>query len=257
MIQAKTVGSVFTFFLVLICFSGPKYNCIGYEKDPSVPCSTEQHILNQNPLSQDNPDNWCHECPMELFTFDATLRQIYIVLVGIVILLTLPSIVFLKEGKKVKEHFQSKIQNIWVALTQRSLWQIVLFALVFVISYSVENPSDGLMYMALLHVSPIDSTIVGIIDLLVTIVVLYLYMRFGLKVSRRKLLLGIVLLSIFFDLITLVPVYNVTRSKAIYYIIELPAGIFTAIPMVIILNAVNGTAEPGQETTVHSLIMSW
>ena len=60
-----------------------------------------------------------------------------------------------------------------MALTQRSLWQIVLFALVFVISYSVENPSDGLMYMALLHVSPIDNTIVGIITLLISMIFLY------------------------------------------------------------------------------------
>lgn len=257
MIQAKTVGSVFTFFLVLICFSGPKYNCIGYEKDPSVPCSTEQHVLNQNPLSQDNPDNWCHECPKEFFPFDATLREIYIILVGIVILLTLPSIVFLKEGEKVRGHFQSKIKDIWVALTKRSLWQIILFALVFVISMDVENPSEQLFYKALLHVTPIDITIVGFISTLIALIFLYLYMRFGLKVSRRKILLGIILLSIICDLLTLVPVYNVTRSKAIYYIIELPIELFNAIPMVVILNAVNGSAEPGQETTVHSLILSW
>ena len=256
-LQAKYVGSVLTLIVVLICFSGPVHTCIGYEKDPLVPCSTEQHILNQNPLSQDNPDNWCHECPTELFTFDASLQQTYAGLVGIIILLTLPSIVFLKEGEKVKGHFQSKIKNIWVALTRRSLWQMVLFALVFVLSVSLENPSQQLMYLALIHISATDTAIVTIIGTLVGLIFLYLYMRFGLKVSRRKFLLGFVLLATIFDLIKLVPVYNITRSKAIYYIIELPNILYKAIPTVIILNAVNGTAEPGQETTVHSLFMSW
>ena len=255
--QAKYVGIFLTFIVVLICFSGPLYTCAGYEKDPSVPCSTEQHILNQNSLSQDDPDNWCHECPTALFTFQLSLRQSYVGLVGIILLLTLPSIVFLKEGKKVKGHFQSKIKNIWVALTQRSLWQIVLFTLVFLISFLVKNPSESLMFQSLLRVSATDSTTVRIISALVAILFLYLYMRFGLKVSRRKFLLGVILLAIIFDLIKLVPVYNVTRSKAIYYFIELPSFLYIVIPTVIILNAVNGTIEPGQETTVHALIMSW
>lgn len=56
-LQAKYVGTFLTLIVVMICFSGPLYTCIGYEKDPSVPCSTEQHILNQNPLSQNDPDN--------------------------------------------------------------------------------------------------------------------------------------------------------------------------------------------------------
>lgn len=144
-----------------------------------------------------------------------------------------------------------------MALTQRSLWQIVLFTLVFTISGSIENPSQQLMYISLLHVSATNSTIVNIISILVAIVFIYLYMRFGLKVSRRKFLLGVILLEIIFDFIKLIPVYNVTRSKAIYYIIELPSDLYIVIPMVIILNAVNGTIEPGQETTVHALIMSW
>ena len=258
-LQAKYVGTFLALIVALICFSGPLYTpaCIGYEKDPSVPCSTEQHILNQNPLSQNDPDDWCHECPTALFTFQLSLQQTYAGLVGIILLLTLPSILFLKEGKKVTGHFQSKIKNIWVALTQRSLWQIVLFALVYVITTSVENPSERLMYISLLHVSASESAIIAIISTLVAIVFIYLYMRFGLKVSRRKFLLGVILLVIIFDLIKLVPVYNVTRSKAIYYFIELPSFLYIVIPTVIILNAVNGTIEPGQETTVHALISSW
>jgi len=257
-LQAKYVGTFLALIVALICFSGPLYTpaCIGYEKDPSVPCSTEQHILNQNSLSQDNPDNWCHECPTALFTFDASLRQMYVGFVGIILLLTLPSILFLKEGKKVTGHFQSKIKNTWMALTQRSLWQMVLFTLVFTISFMVKNPSEDLMYISLLQVSATDSTIVRIIAILVAIVFIYLYMRFGLKVSRRKFLLGVILLVIIFDLIKLVPVYNVNRSQAIYYFIEAPSDLYIVIPMVIVLNAVNGTIEPGQETTVHALIMS-
>ena len=255
MIQAKTVGTFITQFVIMICFSGPLYTCPGYEKDPSVPCSTEQHILNQNPLSKNDPDNWCYECPTAWFTFDGSLRQVYAGLVGVVILLTLPSIVFLKEGKKVKGNFQSKIKNIWMALTQRSLWQIVLFTMVFTITTRVDNPSDRLMYMALLHVSASETTIGLLLTSMVSIASLYLYMRFGLKVSRRKLFLGIILLQTIFDLIRLVPVYNVTRSKAIFYFIKLPDGTVTVISMVIILNAVNGVVEPGQETTVHALLM--
>ena len=38
---------------------------------------------------------------------------------------------------------------------------------------------------------------------------------------------------------------------------ELPGGITDLIPMLIILNAINGIIEPGQETTVHAVIMSW
>ena len=52
-------------------------------------------------------------------------------------------------------------------------------------------------------------------------------------------------------------VYNVTRSKALFYILQLPGGIQIFIPTLIILNSINGIVEPGQETTVHALIMSW
>ena len=98
MLQVSYVGVFLSQIVVLLCFSDPTYTCIGYEKDPSVPCTTVKDILSQNPLSQDDPDNWCYKCT-SLFTFDASLRQVYACIVGIVILLTLPSIVFLKKGE--------------------------------------------------------------------------------------------------------------------------------------------------------------
>ena len=47
-------------------------------------------------------------------------------------------------------------------------------------------------------------------------------------------------------------VFNVTRSKAIYYIMHLLDGIGDFIPFLIVINAINGIIEPGQETTVHA-----
>merc|ERR1711865_1009007 len=147
--------------------------------------------------------------------------------------------------------------SIWVALTRRSLWQIILFTLVFQILTNIGNPAEELLAMALMDISVRDQQISGIIQALVAIVCVYLYMKFFLKSSRRKLLIAVILMSLIFEWLKLLPVYNVTRNKAIYYIMHLPDALLSdLIPMLIILNAINGIIEPGQETTVHALMIS-
>ena len=128
--------------------------------------------------------------------------------------LIVPSLVFLKEGKKVKGHFQTKIRSIWVALTRRSLWQMILFTLLFFIMITIENPAEALMTEALMDISARDQQINGIISGLVGIVCVYLYMKFFLKSSRRKLLIAVQLTSVIFELLKLLPGKYISSSSS-------------------------------------------
>ena len=208
MVQTEAVASLLAVFFMLVVVSSPLYACkgTGYEQDPSTSCSTDAAITNQNPLSQTDPDNWCHNaCPAAWYSFNPSFALMYGSLVVFLCVLVVPSLVFLKEGKKVKGNFQTKIKSIWVALTRRSLWQMILFTLVFHIMTNVSNPSGGLMDMALMDVNAPNIQIASIIVTSVGIVSIYLYMKFFLKSSRRKLLIAVILLDIVFLLIKLLP----------------------------------------------------
>ena len=206
MVQIEAVTSLLGNFTLLVAFSGPLYTCTGYEQDPSTACSTDAQITSQNPLSQTDPDNWCHDaCPAAWSSFNPSLTIMYASLVVLVCVLTAPSLVFLKEGKKVKGHFQTKIKSIWVALTRRSLWQIILFTLVFNILTNIKNPAEDLMTQTLMDIEPQTRQIADIIHLVVAIVCIYLYMKFFLKSSRRKLLIVYLLLLVIIELIKLLP----------------------------------------------------
>ena len=207
MIQIEVISTLLAAFVLLVVFSSPLYACTaGYEQDPSTSCSTDAQITNQNPLSQTDPDNWCHDkCPAAWYSFNPPLTLMYASLVVFLCVLIVPSLVFLKEGKKVKGNIQTKIKSLWVALTRRSLWQMILFTLVFHIMTNVSNPSGGLMDMALMDVNAPNIQIASIIVTSVGIVSIYLYMKFFLKSSRRKLLIAVILLDIVFLLIKLLP----------------------------------------------------
>ena len=209
MTQIEAVAGLFSVFFMFVVVSSPLYACkgTGYEQDPSTSCSTDAAITNQNPLSQTDPDNWCHNaCPAAWYSFNPSFALMYGSLVVFLCVLIVPSLVFLKEGKKIKGHFQTKIKSIWVALTRRSLWQMMLFTLVFFIMTNISNPAEDFMAVALMGVEPTDMQICGIIQVVVAIVCIYLYMKFLLKSSRRKLLIAyIILLQVIFELIKLLP----------------------------------------------------
>jgi hypothetical protein len=134
MIQTELAAGLLAIFGMLVVVSSPLYACggAGYEQDPSTSCSTDAAITNQNPLSETDPDNWCHDaCPAAWYSFNPLFALMYGSLVVFLCVLIVPSLVFLKEGKKVKGNFQTKIKSIWVALTRRSLWQMISFTLVF------------------------------------------------------------------------------------------------------------------------------
>ena len=214
MIQTSAVTDVLGNFTLVVVFAFPEFNCMGYEQDPSTSCTTDAQIMNQNPLSQTDPDNWCHECPAAWFSFNPSFALMYGSLVVFLCVLTTPSLVFLKEGKKVKGHFQTKIKSIWVALTRRSLWQIILFTLVFNILTNIKNPAEDLMTQTLMDIEPQTRQIADIIHLVVAIVCIYLYMKFFLKSSRRKLLIAYILLEVIFELIKLLPGKYISLSSS-------------------------------------------
>ena len=74
--SVNKLGQIFINIIILFGFSGPMMNCVGYELNPDVPCSTNIAITKRvDPdLYQSNPNGWCYEkCHQATFDWDLSI----------------------------------------------------------------------------------------------------------------------------------------------------------------------------------------
>jgi len=232
------------------------YTCFGYEEDSSVSCTDNKSIMAENPLSKSDPDNWCHTCPSAPVKYDVSLTAFYIILF-VILLLGIPFLFFLNEEKKVKENVKERIGKLWQALNNRSHWQMILFTLVFQTLTTVGNPAYGYIGPALLGFDNLILYISGIIQVVVFLLLLVLFNKFGLGYSRRKVMIAYIMVEIIFThLFDLLMIYDVTHSMWFYLFQQAPDIALEYFPFLMIYTSINNIAESGLETTVHALFTS-
>ena len=74
--SVNKLGQIFINIIILFGFSGPMMNCVGYEPNPDVPCSTNIAVTKRvDPdLYQSNPNGWCYEmCHQATFEWDLSI----------------------------------------------------------------------------------------------------------------------------------------------------------------------------------------
>ena len=73
------LGQIWINVLILFGFSGPEMNCVGYEPDPGVPCSTNIYVTKRvdTELLRNNPYGWCYEkCEQATFDWDLSIPYV-------------------------------------------------------------------------------------------------------------------------------------------------------------------------------------
>jgi hypothetical protein len=73
------LGQIAINVLILFGFSGPEMNCVGYEPDPGVPCSTNIYVTKRvdTELLRNNPYGWCYEkCEQATFDWDLSIPYV-------------------------------------------------------------------------------------------------------------------------------------------------------------------------------------
>jgi hypothetical protein len=74
------LGQIFINIFILFGFSGPIMNCVGFEPDPDIPCTTNIYVTQRvDPeLYQNNPNGWCYEkCHQATFDWDFGIPYVH------------------------------------------------------------------------------------------------------------------------------------------------------------------------------------
>ena len=151
------LGQIAINVLLLLGFSGPEMNCVGYEPDPDVPCTTNIYVTKRvDPdLYQSNPYGWCYEtCHQATFDWDLSIPLVFVFILSdsllslfvltqhvhvhtnhcsefalsicFVIAASIPLYLRLKEDKVAAEPRGEFLRKFWSQIQRRACWQIVL-----------------------------------------------------------------------------------------------------------------------------------
>ncbi|RLN53992.1 hypothetical protein BBP00_00009103 [Phytophthora kernoviae] len=189
------------------------------------------------------------------FDFSLTFPQ----LMTIVACITAPIIpitwFFIKEEKQVRIPFKVYLDDLWVQLQKRAVYQVIFyqfFQSVFSsISYTASSPVQSYM----VGVTPINNTISEIISNVLFMVGIMVTSKWGLDWSWRKMILFTGIFVIIFDgFTTFLTIWNVFRSQWFWLglpmAVQLPYGVGWMIAMFVIVEL----SGVGNEGAIYGLI---
>jgi len=122
------LGQIFINVIILLGFSGPETNCVGFESDPDVPCTTNISTVKRvDPeLYASNLTGWCYEkCHQATFDWDMTISE-FAISICFVIAASIPLYLRLKEDKVKAEPRGEFLMKFWYQIKRRACWQIIL-----------------------------------------------------------------------------------------------------------------------------------
>lgn len=185
------LGQIAINVLILFGFSGPMMNCPGFEPNPNAACTYNQAVLNRvdKKLLASNPYGWCHElCSGATFGFDITIPE-FAISICLVIVLSTPLYLRLKEEKVDAEPKGEFIRKFWSQLQRRAAWQVILYGMISHITFGVMNAAKMPANYVWLDLHTFQHQLMVIFEKIVFFVGLNVVRKYALNVSWRKLVL--------------------------------------------------------------------
>ena len=146
--SVNKLGQIAINVLILFGFSGPKMNCVGYQPDPAIPCTSKIQITKRvdMDLYQRNPNGWCYEkCHQATFDWDLSIPE-FAISICFVIAASLPLYLRLKEDKVAPTRKKEFLMNFWSQIKRKACWQIILYGMISHITFGVMNGELTLGY---------------------------------------------------------------------------------------------------------------
>jgi len=189
--SVNKLGQIAINVLILLGFSGPLMNCVGYELDPDVPCTTDIAVtqrVNQE-LYKDNPQTWCYEkCHQATFDWDLTIPE-FAISICFVIAASIPLYLRLKEDKVKAEPTGAFLKKFWSQIQRKACWQIILYGMISQITFGVMNAAKMPANYVWLDLHTAQHQIMIIFEKVMFFIGLNLVRRYALNVSWRKMVL--------------------------------------------------------------------
>lgn len=115
----RSIGRIAINLVIIFAFSGPAVNCPGFQKDETIPCTTEEAITSRNELFEEDPEGWCYQvCPSADFSFGLSVPQ-FAWIIAAINLISMPSYFWLHEDSKTKEKVSSVLTSFWTVMQRR------------------------------------------------------------------------------------------------------------------------------------------
>ena len=189
--SVSKLGQIAINILILLGFSGPLMNCVGYEPNPEVPCTTDIAItqrVNQE-LYKDNPQTWCYEkCHQATFDWDLTIPE-FAISICFVIAASIPLYLRLKEDKVKATPTGAFLKKFWSQIQRKACWQIILYGMISQITFGVMNAAKMPANYVWLDLHTAQHQIMIIFEKVMFFIGLNLVRRYALNVSWRKMVL--------------------------------------------------------------------
>jgi len=250
----RELGRICINIVIIFGFSGPAVNCPGYEKDPNVPCTTDESIASRNDMFEEYPDSWCHmKCTAAAYNFGLTIPQ-YVWIIAAVNLASIPSYLILHDDKVTREKFLGIMASFWKVMQKRAVWQVMLYSMISNITFNVYIAAKPTANFVWLNLSTLQNQILNIVESLIFFVGLSMIRKFGLNFSWRKLIWMGSLLVTFFNLLYLLIVYNVLRNAWFYIFTDVSATFMYSLNFMASAFAIVEVSEPGFEAITYALV---
>mmetsp|Transcript_14450 Transcript_14450/g.31341 ORF Transcript_14450/g.31341 Transcript_14450/m.31341 type:complete len:689 (+) Transcript_14450:124-2190(+) len=250
------LGQVFINVIILLGFSGPENNCVGFESDPNVLCSTNIYVTKRvDPeLYQSNPYGWCYEkCKGATFDWDMSISE-FALSICFVIAASMPLYLRLKEDKVTAEPRGEYLKKFLSQVKRRACWQIILYGMISHITFGVMNAAKMPANYVWLNLHTFQYQIMVIFEKVVFFIGLNLVRRYALNTSWRKsVLIGSFLVLVFNSMYFLI-IFDVWRNAWFYIFTDVSALFMYTLNFLASHAAMVEVAEPGYEAITYSLI---
>jgi len=254
--SVSKLGQIAINLVILFGFSGPEMNCIGFESNPYVPCSTDIYVTRRvDPeMYQSNPNGWCYEkCNQATFDWDLSISE-FALSICFVIAASIPLYLRLKESKVAAEPRGEFLRKFWSQIERRACWQLILYGMISHITFGVVNAAKMSANYVWLDLHTFQHQLMVITEKVVFFIGLTLVRRYALNASWRKsVLIGSCLVLVFNSMYFLI-IFDVWRNSWFYIFTDVSALFMYTLNFLASHASMVEVAEPGYEAMTYSLI---
>jgi len=184
----RNIGRLLINIVIIFAFSGPDVSCPGYEPDSSIPCTEDESVAARNELYEEQPDTWCYEvCPSADFRFGLTVSQ-FAWIVAAINLAGMPTYFMLYEEKKVRNTVKEVLNNFWIVMKRRAVWQVMLYTMISSITFNVFIAAKQNANFIWLGLSTAQNQVINIVEAILFTAGLTIIRQYGLNFSWRKMM---------------------------------------------------------------------
>jgi hypothetical protein len=250
----REIGRICINIVIILGFSGPEVNCPGYQRDPTIACTTDESVTSRSSVFEENPDDWCYmQCPKAQFSFGLTIPQ-YVWIIVAINLLSVPSYFMLKEDRKPRQSVSKVATDFWQTMKKRAVWQVMLYTMVSSIPFNIFIAAKTPANYVWLGLSTLQSQILTILSSVIFFAGLSLVRRYALNFSWRKMIWVGSIMVAFFNLLYLLVVFDIYRNPWFYIFTDVTDNFMLTLNFMASVFAIVEVSEPGFDAITYSLI---